>query len=282
MKVIFVYNHRAGSSVERRRLRQLCKNYGITIEQFIPFDQDIAHHLLPHTKTAKIIVAMGGDGTVSAIAGLVAGTKAILAPLPGGTLNHFVKDLGIPDDIELALKNLAHSRVAYVDAATVNGRLFINNSSLGVYPMSLRERGWLERYLGKWVAALVGSVRALVRFKTYVVQIDGEVFETPFLFVGNNHYDIASIGFARRQALDQGILTVFITRTVSRLQLLKLAGLALIGRATTAPEFEVREVTKLEVNTKRKRVHVSRDGELVTLESPLRFVIHPRTLKIRL
>src|SRR5687768_60598 len=150
MNVIFVYNPQAGSSIERRKLRQLCKRYGITVERFIPLDDNLAHHLVPHVKSAKTIVAMGGDGTVSAVAGVVAGTRAILAPLPGGTLNHFVKDLGIPDDLESALKNLTESQVIKVDVATVNGSVFVNNSSIGLYPMSLRERGWLEKYTGKW------------------------------------------------------------------------------------------------------------------------------------
>lgn len=282
MKVIFVYNSQAGSSVERRKLRRLCKKYGITIEQFISFDDNLAHHLLPHIKAAKTIVAMGGDGTISAVAGLVAGTRATLAPLPGGTLNHFVKDLGIPDDLELALKNLAHSRVIKVDIASVNKRLFINNSSIGLYPMSLRERSGLERYIGKWIAAIVGSLRVLLRFRTYLVSIDDETFRTPFLFVGNNHYDIESVGFARRESLDNAQLTVFVAHTTSRVQLLKLVGLAFIGRAAWAPEFDVRHVSSLSVQTHKTRVHVSRDGELMMVESPLEFRIHPGVLKIRL
>lgn len=282
MKIIFVYNPRAGSSVERRKLRQLCKRYGIAVERFIPLDESLAHHLLPHTKTSKTIVAMGGDGTVSAVAGLVAGTRAVLAPLPGGTLNHFVKDLGIPDDLELALKNLSRSQVTRVDVATVNGRVFVNNSSIGLYPMSLRERGWLEKYTGKWLAAVVGSVHSLVRFRTYTVAIDDEVFQTPFLFVGNNEYDAENIGFARRNVLDGGMLTIFVARTTSRVKLLKLVGLTLIGKAGMAPEFDVRCVASLKVQASKKRLHVSCDGELAMLESPLRFQIHPGVLKIRL
>lgn len=282
MKVVFVYNPQAGSSVERRKLRQLCKRYGITVEKFIPLDANLAHHLLPHTKTAKTIVAMGGDGTVSAVAGLVAGTRAILAPLPGGTLNHFVKDLGIPDDLELALKNLVRSQVIRVDVATVNSRVFVNNSSIGLYPMSLRERSWLEKYAGKRLAAVVGSLRALVRFRTYTVAVDNEIFQTPFLFVGNNEYDIESVGFARRNVLDGGTLTVFIARTTSRAQLLKLVGLALIGKAGMAPEFDVRRVASFKVQTSKRRLHLSRDGELIVLESPLHFQVHPGALKIRL
>lgn len=281
VKVIFVYNPRAGSSLERRALRRLCKKNGITVEHFIVFDDMLAHHLLPHIKAAKTIVAMGGDGTVSAVASLVAGTRAVLAPLPGGTLNHFVKDLGIPADLELAIKNLAHSQVTKVDVASVNGRIFINNSSLGLYPMSLRERSKFEKYIGKWTARVVGSLRALLRFRTYVVTINDETFETPFLFVGNNQYDIESIGFSRRERLDGGNLSIFVARTTSRMQLLKLVGLAIIGKAGSAPEFNIRYASSLSVRTHRMRVYLSRDGELISLDSPLEFRIHPGALKIR-
>lgn len=282
MKVIFVYNTRSGSSVERRKLRRLCKKYGIMVEQFISLDDDLAGRLFPHIRAGKTIVAMGGDGTVSTVAGLVAGTRATLAPLPGGTLNHFVKDLGIPDDLELALKNLSHSDSIKVDVASVNKQIFVNNSSIGLYPMSLRERSGLEKYIGKWAAALLGSLRVLLRFRMYTVSIKGETFRTPFLFVGNNRYDIDSVGFARREDIDSAELTVFIARTVSRLRLLKLVGLAFIGRAARAPEFDVRYVSSLTVKTSKARLHVSRDGELMLLESPLEFRIHPGVLNIRL
>ena len=282
MRVIFVYNDRAGRSSERRMLRRLCKKYGITIEHFIAMDDNLAYHLSPHVKAAKTIVAMGGDGTISAVAGLVAGTRAVLAPLPGGTLNHFARDLGIPDDLELALKNLSHSQMVKVDVASVNGCVFVNNSSLGLYPISLRERSGLERYIGKWAAAVVGSLRAFVRFRTYLVSIGDETFRTPFLFVGNNRYDIENIGFARRESLNGGVLTVFIARTTSRLQLLKLVGLTIMGRAAITPKFDIRQVSSFSVRPNKARVHLSRDGELMTLESPLIFQIHPGALRIYL
>ena len=88
----------------------------------------------------KVIVAAGGDGTINAVAAELAGTDKILGVLPIGTLNHFAKDLGIPLDLETAVRTIKEGEVAAVDAGEVNGRIFINNSSLGIYPQIVSRR----------------------------------------------------------------------------------------------------------------------------------------------
>jgi diacylglycerol kinase family enzyme len=90
--------------------------------------------------TCAVVVAGGGDGTVNAVAGVLAGTEKPLGVLPLGTLNHFAKDLGIPHEVERAVQLLGTGAPRRVDVAEVNGRVFVNNSSIGVYPLAVRER----------------------------------------------------------------------------------------------------------------------------------------------
>src|SRR5687767_5641669 len=83
----------------------------------------------------KVVVAAGGDGTVNTVASAVMDNKKILGVLPVGTLNHFAKDLGIPLDLEAAVHTIVAGHTTEVDVGEVNNRLFLNNSSLGLYPM---------------------------------------------------------------------------------------------------------------------------------------------------
>ena len=86
-----------------------------------------------------VIVAGGGDGTVSAVAAALVDTEVALGVLPLGTLNHFAKDLGLPLDLGGAVRVIAAGQTQRIDVGEVNGRVFINNSSLGLYPEMVRE-----------------------------------------------------------------------------------------------------------------------------------------------
>src|SRR3712207_2666906 len=102
----------------------------------------------------EVVVAGGGDGTVSAVASALAGSGKTLGVLPLGTLNHFAKDLAIPLDLGAAVETIVRGRVAEVDVGEVNGRVFINNSSLGLYPQIVAHRQEQQEQLarGKWAA----------------------------------------------------------------------------------------------------------------------------------
>src|SRR5271166_1000269 len=89
---------------------------------------------------SQAVVAGGGDGTVNAVAGALVATDTALGVLPMGTLNHFAKDLGIPLDLEAAARNVFIGDIAKVDVGEVNGRVFVNNSGIGLYPRIVRER----------------------------------------------------------------------------------------------------------------------------------------------
>src|SRR5207244_13653059 len=99
----------------------------------------------------RIVVAAGGDGTVSTVAGALAGTRSALGVVPMGTLNHFARDLKVPIDVAEAAKAIVQGRETRVDIGEVNGRVFVNNSSIGLYPSFLMHRRHQERLgRGRW------------------------------------------------------------------------------------------------------------------------------------
>lgn len=234
------------------------------------------------------IVVAGGDGTVGCAAAAVVGTDVVLGVLPNGTFNHFAKDLGIPVDLEGAARALAGARVSSVDVAEVNGRTFVNNAVLGVYPEMLRARDRLRtrRGWGKVRAVAVASVAVLRLFPTHRVDVSapgGVVrrgIRTPLLFVGNGVYAYAAAGLPSRGSLTDGVLGLAVARTTSRRGLLR-TGLRSLRRGGDSPgDVETIELPELTVTARPRSLRVGLDGELAVLTTPLRFRVRPGALRV--
>lgn len=231
------------------------------------------------------LVAAGGDGTVSACASVVADTEVALGVLPLGTLNHFAKDLGVPLSLADAVRNLAEGGVRHVDVGEVNGRVFINNSSVGLYPALVHHRERQQR-LGKhkWSAFARAVWTVLGRYPMIrvVVNVDGLplVRKTPLVFVGNNPYQMQGLRMGSRARLDRGRLAVYLTRDVGRWRLLWFAVRALFGRLHDAKDFQMLETESLAIRTRRRRMRVAADGEVTHLETPLEYRTRPAALKV--
>ncbi len=281
MKMIVVYNSKSGSALGKNELRHKFRAADIAIEEFVEIQKGFEKKLAPHIAKGKSIAVIGGDGTISAVAGCVVGTDATLVPLPGGTLNHFTKDLAVPQDIDAALKALVTGRTRRIDIVSVQSVYFINNSSIGLYPASLHERKEIEpKGVGKWAAASVASLRALISFKTYRVAIDDRVLTTPFVFIGNNRYKLDMMGAADRARLDEGVLTVYVAKTRSRLTLLKIALAALVGNVDDLPEFDEFYPQSLTIEATNIRLSVSHDGEVSRITTPLEYKMRRQALKV--
>ena len=282
MKLVVVYNTHAGGKLSREHLSERFKAGGHTVEEFIPLDDNLSSNLLPHIKKEATIVAVGGDGTQNAVVNCMAGTKAVLVPLAGGTLNHFVKDLGGELDVDRAIERLATTAIRKVDVGQINDRLFINNSSLGLYPTSLRVRSKWEDKLGKWPAAVFAVALVLFHFRLYDVTIANKTITTPFIFIGNNIYRPDKLGVVRRDRLNEGVLSVFIAKTTSRWALLKLAFFAVFGKTDRIPGLELYRLLSLTIKIKaKKRVRIAYDGELKEFSSSVRYGVRPKTLRVR-
>jgi diacylglycerol kinase family enzyme len=222
------------------------------------------------------VIAGGGDGTVSTVASHLVDTDAALGVLPLGTLNHFAKDLGIPLDREEAVATIASGRVVKVDAAEVNGVVFINNSSLGLYPLAVRLREEEQRRgSGKWIAFAKAALRVLGRYPLLRVHltIDGNetIRRTPILFIGNNHYELEGLEMTRRARVDEGILSICITRDVGRVGLFGLLARAVVGRLQESRDFSLFEASELWIETSRGQIRVATDGETRLMQTPLRY-----------
>jgi len=270
------------------KLRQAFHDSGLDAA-VLPFERgrdlrDVAREALRHRPA--VLVAAGGDGTISAVADVVRGTDTALGVLPFGTLNHFARDLGIPLDAAEAARAIARGKRTRVDVGEVNGRGFVNNASLGIYPKIVRERAEQQRRFGhsKRTAMLWATLAALHRPPLVELRLEARErthdCRAPFVFVGNNDYQLEGFEIGTRARLDAGTLNVYTTKRSTTGGLIGLALRALFGRLRQADDFLESAVRSLRVESRRPRILVGIDGEVATMEAPLEFRIRPRTLQV--
>lgn len=281
MKCIVVHNPASGRALSTDKLSDIFRAQGYDVTEFIATGDGFDGRLKSSLSADSVVAVVGGDGTISSTVKPIIEAGATLLPLPGGTLNHFTKDLGINQDIATALRLGAKSKPRWVDVASVNNHYFINNSSLGLYPISLMVRERFEAKLGKWPAALIGAVRALVSFHHYDLTLGDETVTTPFVFVGNNRYGLTALEIGTRSRLDEAVLTVAVATTQTRFQLLKTFLRVIAGKHQTDSQLKLYEVTdSLKIKSRRHSLHVSTDGEISRLQPPITYKIHKKDLKI--
>ena len=235
----------------------------------------------------KLVIVGGGDGTLSSAAGAAADSQTTLGILPMGTLNHLARDLGIPFDLDKAAAVIAAGKMRRIDVAELNGRAFVNNSAIGLYPLMVVDRDAQRKRLGrsKRLAMLVASARTLIRFHHHRLTLtingnDKEVVETPLLFVGNNDYRLAMPAAGRRQKLDAGRLSVLVMAEKGRAGMIAAVLRALVGRARTDDLERIVNVETLRVTGRRSHYSVAMDGETLKLAPPLDYRIRKRALRV--
>jgi diacylglycerol kinase family enzyme len=287
-----ILNHRAGVRDVGREEEILAAfaSHGISAEiKNVDADGDGDFRSLVRgcvTDRCPVVVVGGGDGSLHAAAGVLAGTDTALGILPVGTLNHFAKNLAVPLGVEDAVAVIVAGVIRNVDVGEANGRVFINNASLGLYPSVVRRREAIQQRLGrsKWLAFAIATRRALLRYRLLLVRVrikdNDYVRRTPFVFIGNNSYVMDGLNIGTRAVLDAGVLSLYMARRESPFSLLLLALRALLGRLRQAKDFEEFTAKEVRIETRRHHEFVGLDGEVVTMEAPIRCRVRPLALRV--
>lgn len=277
----------SGKEAARERLVELFGASGIEARVWLAKTGDDLLELARRAARgdAATIVAGGGDGTINAVASKVIDTDKTLGILPLGTLNHFAKDLKIPLDLEGAARTIIEDHSVRVDVGEVNGRIFLNNSSLGLYPSIVHQREQKQKLgHGKWPALIWAAFSVIRRYPFLDVRLnaDGKEFSsrTPFVFIGNNEYDMEGFNIGGRNRLDAGQLSLYFSYRTGRLGLLGLGLRALLRRLPKAGDFVAMCTTEVSIKTPRKRIRVSTDGEVTMMQPPLRYRVRPGGLRV--
>ncbi len=225
---------------------------------------------------AAAVVAGGGDGTINAVAGELIGTEKALGVLPLGTFNYFARNLNIPLDPEAAARNIIEGRIVRADIGELNGQVFLNNASLGLYPRILRQRE--QEYL-RWgrskLAAYYSALRALLHpirvLNLRLYTEAGSAFRrTPLVFVCSNDYQLREFNVPGAACVAAGKLAFYIARPVGRLGMIRMAILTFLQRLDTERDLEVLCLEAALISSRRRLVNVAIDGEVKVMTTPLR------------
>jgi len=229
------------------------------------------------------VLAGGGDGTISAAAGLLQGTGKALAILPGGNMNLFARSLGIPLDVGAAIDALAAGRPAAADIAFANERPFIHEFSLGLHPEMIEARD--RQKFGSRLGKLIGSARSLSqvllkppRVRVWLDHGGGErAIATAAIAVSNNPFGEGHMPYADR--VDGGVLGVYIAHTLKSADLAAMAAQMSTGGWAEMAQMETFTATELKL-TRRRPIKAAIDGELVRMPRSVTVRIAPGALTV--
>jgi diacylglycerol kinase family enzyme len=211
-------------------------------------------------RDAAVIGIVGGDGSVGTAAAYAYASDRRLLVVPGGTLNHLARDLGItgPDDAVAALQ--AGTTTA-LDVGLVDGDVFVNTVVLGSYPEVVDLREHLQDRLGKWPALVVALARVLPRARPVTVGIDGRPRRVWMVFVGNCHYQPPGSLPAWRERLDDGVLDVRVVDAEPRFSRARLALALVLGGAARSPVYQQWLAKEVRLRGTEGPMRLARDGE---------------------
>jgi diacylglycerol kinase family enzyme len=280
MKHVVIYNPASGSNYSLEAITTLFQHSGLSIDYSFPIHQINSKKIKSLVEQGVVMAVVGGDGSLNSAATLLVNTPSVFMPLPGGTFNHFTRDLGIPPSLDEAVAVLKDGVTKRIDVAYVNDQLFLNNSNIGLYPFSLIERKLTKKLVGKWIAAVLSIFDQLSAFRRHTLIIDGKKIKSPFIFVGNNTYDIERSLIPQRTDFDSGRLTVMIATSSSRLSLIRSVFAVMRGDVSHREDFTVSHVKKLTIDSKRKSLPVSYDGEVTRMQLPLKYRIEPQCIQV--
>lgn len=235
---------------------------------------------------AEIIVAAGGDGTAMAIASAVQGSSAAFSVLPLGTFNYFARGLGLPETPEDAAGAIASGHRHRIAVGTVNGHVFLNNASLGLYPAVLMRREFIyarwgrRRIMAHW--SVVASFLRFQRPMRLVLHIDGtsRAVRTPLLFVARSTYQLEMFGLEGRDAIEDDSFAVLVARGETRGDLFRTAWRLVTRKARQGRDYQLLRARTLTVETRRKRTLLAFDGEKCRASSPFVFRMAEEPLDI--
>lgn len=228
---------------------------------------------------APFVGMAGGDGSIRCAAGIVAGTATALLPIPAGTKNHFAKAVGLPT-YEDAAAALTAGRTCLVDLGEVNGECFVNNASIGIYPLIVRHRRRWEGHLPKQLATMVAALPQVRRLTRVPVAVDGEEAGAAWMvFVGNGEYGTSVFQATDRERLDEGTLDLRICHADARLSRVRAIGALLAGRIDRSTMVTRATTSQFTIET-TGTVDVAVDGEVIRMTSPLEFRSQPGALTV--
>ena len=274
-----------GGKAERFGLEEEARKRGIVPIVLRPGD-DLLELAEGAIDDGAVVIGMaGGDGSQALVATVAARRDVAHVCIPAGTRNHFALDLGLDrDDVVGALDAYDDGIERRIDLARVNGRVFVNNASLGVYAKVVQSEAYRDAKRDTWTQMLpemLGPGAEPIDLE-FTGPDGSNCTDAPLILVSNNAYQLTHLaGAGTRERIDGGTLGVVAARVRSAADVSKLVALELVGQADRFPGLMSWSTPEFEVRAQRQ-VEVGLDGEALLMQPPLRFESMPGALRVRL
>ncbi|MGI8425824.1 MAG: bifunctional phosphatase PAP2/diacylglycerol kinase family protein [Actinomycetota bacterium] len=225
------------------------------------------------SREADVVGVAGGDGTVGAAADAAIKAGKPLMVVPSGTLNHLGRDLGL-FSVDDAVTAVQRGEIAAVDAATIDGKLFLNTASFGAYSELVDAREKLESKIGKWPALLMALVKVLRTSEPLDVEVNGRSRKIWMIFIGNCRYQPSGFAPSRRERMDDGLLDVRLVDGTQPRARIRLLAAVLTGTLSKSGVYEQWTDRKITIKSRQGPLRLARDGE--TFDGSSEFVIQKK------
>lgn len=226
----------------------------------------------------EVLVAAGGDGTICGVADAARRSGKTLGVVPLGTFNYFAKNLRIPLEVEEAARVIVEGEMIRAPLLDMDGRLILNNTSIGIHPAVLMKRRQLYRRWGRsqvtaYLSVLMTAFRPAPKLRVRLNTDEGDmVRETPLVLVCSNAFQIENFALAGKECLEEGKFALYVARHRGRATIVKLGLRTILHRLRADVDYEVFCSTDVTIETlRRRRMRAAVDGELEKLNSPMRF-----------
>ena len=243
-------------------------------------DDDIVAVLRDAAARAEVLGVSGGDGTVSSAAGIAVEAGVPLAVFPGGTFNHFAKDIGC-DTVAKTVAAIREGSIGCVDIVKLNETgTVINTASIGAYPAFVRTREKLEHKIGKSLAGAYAIFHTLRREPPVRIAYDNKELQTSLFFLGNSVYLPSGFAPSRRGRMDDGLIDVRILETGRRLSRLRLVTSLALGRLVRSPLYHEMRVPEFQFKAIDGPTPLAHDGEVELVLDEAKFTVNYRGLPV--
>lgn len=293
-----IYNEKSGFHATRNddiyeQLMTIWSEYGFAIQVFdIASEQDIQslmHKVLArHREFAQqgVVVAAGGDGTLNAVASQLLHQDIPMGILPLGTFNYVARVLNIPLNILDAAKVIASGEPRASHVAKINDHIYLNNASLGLYPLFIQRRELYNQKFGRFpLHAYTSGLDVLIRDRK-ALRLELEVnhhkypVKTPLLFFGNNQLQLAEMNLKIAQCAAIGEVAGVILAKTDKVSLFKTLFQMIRGKLEQAEDVYSFSGENVTVYSQKTKLTVAIDGEIMEMSTPLHFHVEKNALNI--
>jgi diacylglycerol kinase family enzyme/membrane-associated phospholipid phosphatase len=278
--VVLVVNPASGGGTGARVLNEVRESLPEAEIVELREDDDAEKVLREAAQRAEVLAVAGGDGTVACAAGVALEAGIPLAVFPGGTFNHFAKDIGC-DSVSKTVDTLRRGSVACVDVVCLNeGGMVINTASIGAYPAFVKTREKLEHRIGKPLAGLYAMLHTLRNDEPVRIAYDNKMVQTSLFFIGNSTYLPSGFAPSRRTRMDDGLLDVRILETGRRLSRVRILAALVLGRLERSPLYHELRVPEFTFRAVDGPTLLAHDGELGAEVTEATFSVRYRALPV--